>query len=95
VLCEGNREGGLLIGDPEGRVKEGAGKRHPSPLGNLEGGGAHLSRTLKDGRRRSLKTDRLYVSSARAPLLETLKETQRKVLEIGIDSVTVLLYIRT
>jgi len=35
------------------------------------------------------------VSSARAPLLETLKETQRKVLETGINSVTVLLYIRT
>jgi len=75
-LCYGNLEGGLLTGDPEGSVKEGSGKMHLSPLGPHFGTwrGAHLPRTLRDGRRRSLKTDRVYVSSARAPLMGTLKE---------------------
>ena len=52
-----------FTGDPEGYVKEGSGKRHLSPLGPrlVTWKGAHLSRTLRDGRRRSLKTDRLYV----------------------------------
>jgi len=33
VLCEGNLEGGLLYGDPEGYVEEGSCDGHLSPWG--------------------------------------------------------------